>query len=170
MDTAPALSAAPKEECEKVTVEKFYANEITKVLFTEDMITAKLRELGAQITKDYQGQNLIVVGLLRGALIFLADLVRHINLPVTIDVMTVKSYSGTASTGTVKLIKDLDEDPTGKHILIAEDLIDTGNTLVWLSNHLKSKNCASVKLCCLLNKQTKRRKVDVPIHYTGFNC
>jgi len=116
----------------------FYHDDISKVLFTEEDIKAKLVELGARITADYKGKDLIVVGLLRGALIFLADIVRHIDLPCTIDVMNVKSYSGTNSTGTVKLIKDLDEDPCGKHILIAEDLIDTGGTLMWLQNHLKS--------------------------------
>lgn len=110
-----------------------------------------------------------MVGLLRGAFIFLADLVRCIRIPNKIDFLMLSSYSGTESTN-VKITKDLQIDPYNKHILIVEDLIDTGATLEWLTLHLKTKKCASVKLCCLLDKQTKRRKVDLKIDYTGWKC
>merc|ERR1719233_2541245 len=100
-------------------------------------------------------EPIILVGLLKGSYMFLSDLSKTINLPIQIDVMNVKSYSGKNSTGTVKLLKDLDIDPTNAHILICEDLIDTGNTLTWLQKHLESKAPASVKICTFIRKKTR---------------
>ena len=111
-----------------------------------------------------------MVGLLKGSILFFADLIRHIDVPYKIDFMAVSSYgSGTTSSGTIKVKKDLDVDPTGRHLLIIEDLIDTGNTLAWLCNMLKTKSPASVKLCTLLNKK-ECRKVDVEVDFNGFDC
>jgi len=148
----------------------FYKDHITQILFSEQEISARVKQLGAQITWEYKGKDLIVVGLLKGALPFLADLVRVIDLPCKLDMVQVKSYSGTKSTGVVKMIKDLSEDCRDKHILIAEDLIDTGATLKWLQGHFRTKDCASVKLCCLLDKQTNRRTENVVVDYVGFLC
>merc|ERR1719433_552339 len=124
------------------------------------MIQKRVAELGQEITEEYQklndGKKIILVGLLKGSYMFLSDLSKRINLPVIMDVMNVRSYSGTNTTGTIKLIKDLDVDPTNKHVLICEDLIDTGATLSWLKKHLESKKCASVKIATLIRKKTER--------------
>lgn len=152
------------------TEEPYWASEITEILFSEAQIKKRVKELAAAITEEYKGKELVVVGLLNGALPFLTDLARAINLPVVIDTIKVKSYSGTKSTGTVKLVKPMSEDIKGKHVLIAEDLIDTGRTLKWLVEHFKSKDCESVKLCCLLDKVTNNRVEDVPLDFTGFKC
>lgn len=151
-------------------IEGFYKDHITEVLFSKDQIATRVKELGGQITADYKGKDLIVVGLLKGALPFMADLMRCIDLPCKIDMVQVKSYSGTQSTGVVKMIKDLSEDCRDKHIVIAEDLIDTGVTLKWLQGHFMKKDCASVKICCLLDKQTDKRSEDVHVDYVGFLC
>jgi len=153
----------------------WYDDDLQKVLFDEATISNRVRELAADITEDYEndirnGEELIIVGLLKGSFMFLSELAKRINLPVKVDMLTVKSYQGTSSTGTVKLIKDLDLDPTGAHILVCEDMIDTGRTLIWLQRHLKTKNTASVKLCTLVRKLTDRRKVDIKIDYCGFEC
>merc|ERR1719379_1961721 len=148
----------------------FYADDITKILFSEEEIAKKVEELGAKISMDYEGKDLVVVGMLQGAYMFFSDLVKQINLPCHIDLMRVKSYSGTSSTGKVRLLKDLSCDPKDKHILIAEDLIDTGATLKWLKKHFESKECASVKLCCLLDKITDKRVDGIFVDYVGFHC
>jgi len=151
----------------------WYQDDLVKVLFDEATISKRVRELATDITKDYEnyireGEQLIIVGLLKGSYMFLSDLSKRINLPVRVDMMTVKSYQGRNSSGNVKLLKDLDLDPTGAHVLICEDMIDTGRTLIWLQRHLESKNTASVKLCTLVRKMTDRRKVDIKIDYCGF--
>jgi len=153
----------------------WYQDDLVKVLFDEATISKRVRELATDITKDYEnyireGEQLIIVGLLKGSYMFLSELSKRINLPVQVDMMTVKSYQGRNSSGNVKLLKDLDHDPTGAHVLVCEDMIDTGRTLIWLQRHLKSKNTASVKLCTLVRKMTDRRKVDIKIDYCGFEC
>lgn len=150
--------------------EPYWKDHVTEILFSEQRIKQKVQELAAQITEEYKGKDLIVVGLLNGALPFLTDLARAINLPVVLDTIKVKSYSGTKSTGTIKLVKPMSEDVTGKHVLIAEDLIDTGRTLRWLVEHFKTKDAASVKLCCLLDKVTNNRVENVPLDFYGFKC
>jgi hypoxanthine phosphoribosyltransferase len=110
-----------------------------------------------------------VVGLLRGAFVFIADLVRQITVPHAVDFMFISSYEG-AQGGSVCINKDMSIDPQGKHVLIVEDLIDTGNTLAWLCKHLTSKNALSVELCTLLDKQTKRRGHELKVKYVGLNC
>lgn len=127
-----------------------------------------MAEIGAQITKDYEGKDVVLVGILKGAMPFLCDLMRTIDLPVTLDTMVVSSYgNGTVSSGTVKIKKDLDRDIRGKHVIVVEDIIDTGLTMHALVPLLKSRGAASVELAICLDKK-ERRKVPVDVKYIGF--
>lgn len=142
--------------------------DIKEVLLSTEALAARIKELGETISADYAGKDILMVGVLRGAVIFMADLARAISRPVTIDFMAVSSYgASTSSSGVVKIIKDLDEDVAGKHLLIVEDIIDSGLTLKYLFENLKSRKPASVRICTLLSKPS-RRKVDVPVDYNGF--
>lgn len=141
---------------------------IKEILVTTEEIEAKVKELGIQITKDYKGKNLMLVGILKGAVIFMGDLARNIHMPVLMDFMAVSSYGeSSTSTGVVRLIKDLDCSIEGKDILIVEDIIDTGLTLSYLMENLNSRGAKSVKACTLLDKPD-RRKAEVPVAYRGF--
>ncbi len=142
---------------------------IDAVLFSKEEISQKVKELGKQISKDYnENDELVIIGILKGASIFMADLIREIDMSVNIDFMAVSSYgNSTQSSGTVKIIKDLDLEIEGKHILIVEDIIDTGLTLKYLTNNLKSRKIKGLKICTLLDKP-KRRKCDLDIDYIGF--
>jgi hypoxanthine phosphoribosyltransferase len=142
--------------------------DIKEVLVSTEALAARIKELGEAISADYADRDILMVGVLRGAVIFMADLARAISRPVTIDFMAVSSYgASTSSSGVVKIVKDLDEDVAGKHLLIVEDIIDSGLTLKYLFDNLKSRKPASVKICTLLSKPS-RRKVDVPVDYNGF--
>ncbi|HWJ02523.1 MAG TPA: hypoxanthine phosphoribosyltransferase [Verrucomicrobiae bacterium] len=142
---------------------------IGKVLLNEAEIAAKVKELGEQITRDYQGKNLLVVGILKGAVIFMSDLVREIKTPLGIDFMAVSSYgASTESSGVVRIMKDLERSIEEYHILIVEDIIDTGLTLKYLVENLQSRGPQSVKVCTLLDKPS-RRKVEVRADYNGFS-
>ena len=144
-------------------------NDVESVLLSEEKLAKRIAEIGAQITADYAGKEILMIGVLRGAVIFMADLARSIKVPVAIDFMAVSSYgAGTTSSGVVRILKDLDENVEGKHILVVEDIIDSGLTLNYLLDNLKSRKPASIKLCTLLNKP-ERRKVDVKIDYNGFD-
>jgi len=137
-------------------------------MFSQEEIEAKVIELAKQIEKDYKGQDLLLVGILKGASVFVADLMRKIDLNVNIDFMSVSSYgSGTVSSGTVKILKDLDVDIKDKNVLIVEDIIDSGITLRNLYDTLMTREPRSLKLCTLLNKPA-RKKVDVDVDYVGF--
>jgi hypoxanthine phosphoribosyltransferase len=139
-----------------------------KVQISAQQIQQRINELGAQITKDYEGQPLHLICVLNGAFIFMADLVRAIDLPLSLDFMSVSSYgSGTMSSGEVKLVKDLDQSLQGKHILFVEDIVDTGLTINYLLKYLESRGPLSIKVVSLLSKPA-RRKVEVPIEYLGF--
>ena len=141
---------------------------LTGVMFSQEEIEAKVIELAKQIEKDYKGQDLLLVGILKGASVFVADLMRKIDLNVNIDFMSVSSYgSGTVSSGTVKILKDLDVDIKDKNVLIVEDIIDSGITLRNLYDTLMTREPRSLKLCTLLNKPA-RKKVDVDVDYVGF--
>ncbi|MBC8587942.1 hypoxanthine phosphoribosyltransferase [Paratissierella segnis] len=141
---------------------------IKEVLVTEEEIIKRAKELGAEITRDYRDKDLMIIGILKGAVIFMSELVRNIDMSVTIDFMGVSSYGKSAiSTGEVKIIKDLDFSVIGKDVLIVEDIIDTGYTLNYLTDNLKKRGANSVKICTLLDKP-ERRKVDVPVNYLGF--
>ncbi len=142
--------------------------DIQEVLFSEKELAMRVKELGDQLTRDYAGKEILMIGVLRGAIIFMADLARAIQLPVAFDFMAVSSYgTSTSSTGVVRILKDLDEEIEGKHVLIVEDIIDSGLTLNYLLENLKSRNPRSIKICTLLNKPD-RRKANVPVDYNGF--
>ncbi|MBQ9153297.1 MAG: hypoxanthine phosphoribosyltransferase [Solobacterium sp.] len=143
-------------------------NEIDEVLFTREDISKRVAELGAEITRDYEGKNLIVVGILKGAGVFMSDLIREINSPIRIDFMSVSSYgNSTVSSGIVRITNDLHQDIQGCSVLIVEDIIDTGNTLHYLREYLKNRGAEDVKICALLDKPS-RRQVEVPVEYVGF--
>ena len=143
-------------------------NDIQEILLTEEMLKNKVAELGAQITRDYADKEIFAIGILRGAVVFMADLIRAIERPVQIDFMAVSSYGMQAdSSGIVRILKDLDSSITGKHVLIIEDIIDSGQTLSYLIKNLAERKPASIQLCTLMNKP-ERRKVDLPVKYVGF--
>lgn len=147
---------------------RYFEDKLQEVLLTEEQIRQKVAELGAQITKDYEGKELVIVGILRGSLVFAADLMRQIDLPLVLDTMVVASYGmSTKSSGIVKINKDLETDISGKHVLIVEDIVDTGLTLNYLLKNLESREAASVKICTFLDKPERREK-DVDISYMGF--
>ena len=138
------------------------------MLVTSEEIQKKVRELGEHITEDYRGENLLLVGILRGAVVFLSDLMRHLELSCEIDFMDVSSYgTGTSSSGVVRILKDLEEDITDRHVLIVEDIIDTGLTLSYLLRILRARKPASLEICTLLSKPS-RRQANIDVKYLGF--
>ncbi len=143
--------------------------DVAEVLITEEQIRSKVTELGAQLSRDYEGRPLTLVSVLKGSLPFIADLMRAISIPVTIDLMEVSSYGGTAteSSGLVRILKDLSASIEGRDVLIVEDIIDTGLTLNYLVRYLRGKNPRSLRICALLDKPA-RRLVDIDIDYRGF--
>lgn len=143
-------------------------NDIGRVLLSEAEIVAKVKELGDKLTEEYRGKELLVVGILKGSNVFMSDLIRQINIPLKIDFMMVSSYgNATESTGVVKIIKDIEQSISGKHLLIVEDIIDSGLTLKYLTEMLETRKPASIKLCTLLDKPA-RRKENVNVDYVGF--
>ena len=149
--------------------EKDLGTDLEKVLITEGQIAKRLGEMAAEITADYKDQDLLLVGVLKGAVMVMADLARAIGLRLEMDWMAVSSYgSGTKSSGVVRILKDLDRDITGRNVLIVEDIIDSGLTLSWLMSNLSSRGPASVEVCTLLRKPDAAQ-VDVPVRYVGFN-
>ena len=144
-------------------------DDIKTVLVSEEQLKAKVAELGAQISRDYAGKNLVLVSILKGSVVFMADLMRAVSIPCNIDFMVVSSYGGsnTTTSGLVKIIKDLDGDLSGKDVLIVEDILDTGVTLSNLVPMLKMRNPNSVKICTILDKPS-RRKANIRPDYEGF--
>src|SRR5579863_5806453 len=141
---------------------------LKEVLITADQLSRRTVELAAQIDADYAGRDPLLVGVLKGAVMVMADLARAMHLPVQMDWMAVSSYgSGTKSSGVVRILKDLDADISGRHVLIVEDIIDSGLTLSWLVGNLKSRNPASVEICAMLRKPSSSQ-MDVEVAYTGF--
>lgn len=139
-----------------------------EVLVSAKDIAGRVQNLGKRITLDYQNKPLIMLGILKGSFIFLADLIRAVDLPISVDFMSVSSYgTSTKSSGVVRIIKDLDHSIEGHHILVVEDIVDTGLTLNYIYGHVKSRGALSVKICSLLDKP-ERRQVAVPLHYKGF--
>ena len=142
--------------------------EAGRVLISEEEIAARLRELGEEITRDYEGQALLLVGILRGAFMVMADLARHIRVPVEFDFMAVSSYGSAAKTsGVVRILKDLDEEIAGRHVLLVEDIVDSGLTLDYLLQTLRFRKPASIELATLLLKEGMQR-VPVEARYVGF--
>ncbi|WP_404288468.1 hypoxanthine phosphoribosyltransferase [Glutamicibacter arilaitensis] len=143
--------------------------DLAHVLYTKEEIQARIDELAAQIDKDYEGRDILVVGVLKGAVMVMADLVRALNSHLSMDWMAVSSYgSGTQSSGVVRILKDLDTDLMGKHVLIVEDIIDSGLTLSWLKANLESRGPASVEICTLLRKP-EAAKVEIDVKYVGMD-
>jgi len=141
---------------------------LKEVLISEERLRARTAELAAEIDRDYAGRELLLVGVLKGAVMVMADLARAMHLPAEMDWMAVSSYgSGTKSSGVVRILKDLDTDITGRHVLIVEDIVDSGLTLSWLVGNLKSRNPASVAVCAMLRKPSSAL-LDVKVAYTGF--
>lgn len=147
-----------------------YHSFLEEILIPEAELKTRVRELGEQISKDYAGKKILAICILRGGVMFLTDLIRHIEPPVAIDFMGVSSYGvgSRSSDGQVRITLDLTTSIAGKHVLIVEDIIDSGNTLSSVIEMLRTRNPASLEVCTLLNKAS-RREVDVPIKYCGFN-
>ncbi len=146
-------------------------DDIEKIVLPEDQIQERVKAMGEKISHDYTHvrEGIFCIGILKGAAIFYTDLVRRITLPVQFDFMIASSYgSGTKSSGTVKILKDLDYDVEGRHVIIVEDIIDSGITMNYLQAYIRLRKAASVKICSFLNKPS-RRKVDIPIDYCGFD-
>lgn len=142
-------------------------SDIKEVLFTEEEIQKKVRELAEKITEDYKGKNLFLLGILKGAVPFMADIMRKIDLDLEYDFMDVSSYQGTRSMGEVRILKDISTSIVGKDILIVEDIIDTGITLSYLSKLLKSRGANSIEIVTMLSKPS-RRKIELPVKYNGY--
>jgi hypoxanthine phosphoribosyltransferase len=141
---------------------------VTEVLIEEDDLQRRIADLGAEISVDYEGRDLLLVGVLKGAVFFLADLMRHLTVPCEIDFMAISSYgASTDSSGVVRILKDLDINIEGRHVLVVEDIIDSGLTLSYLVRNLEAREPASLEVCALLTKPD-RREIDVPVRYTGF--
>ena len=144
-------------------------SDLVKILFTEDQIQAKLSELAKQIEADYDGKDILIVGILRGAVMVMADLARAFHRHLEMDWMAVSSYgSGTKSSGVVRILKDLDTDITGRHVLIVDEIIDTGLTLSWLTSNLSSRQPASVEICTLLRKP-EALQMPIEVKYVGWD-
>jgi hypoxanthine phosphoribosyltransferase len=143
--------------------------DLHEVLITSEQLQARIQELAAQIDADYAGRELLLVGVLKGAVMVMADLARAMHLPAQMDWMAVSSYgSGTKSSGVVRILKDLDADITGRHVLVVEDIVDSGLTLSWLVGNLRSRRPASLEVCAMLRKPAALR-VNVDVAYTGFD-
>jgi len=143
--------------------------DVSEVLLTEEQIQQRVRELAEQISADYRGKDLLLVCILKGGVLFLTDLMRQLDIPHAVDFMAISSYgAGTESSGVVRILMDLNTSIEGKNVLIVEDIVDTGHTLDYILRNLSTRRPASLKVCALLNKPS-RRQVDVPIHYVGFD-
>lgn len=143
--------------------------DLKHVLYSKEDIEQRIRELAAEIDRDYEGRDVLLVGVLKGAVMIMADLARALHSHVTMDWMAVSSYgSGTQSSGVVRILKDLETDLMGKHVLIVEDIIDSGLTLSWLKSNLESRGTASIEICTLLRKP-EAAKVPIDVKYVGFD-
>jgi hypoxanthine phosphoribosyltransferase len=141
---------------------------IGEILVQADELQHRIREMAAEVSRDYKGRDLLLIGVLKGAVFFLADLMRHLDIPCEVDFMAVSSYgSSTDSSGVVRILKDLDAPLEGRNVLIVEDIVDSGLTLQYLMRTLAARNPASIEVCALLTKP-ERRKVDTPARYVGF--
>jgi hypoxanthine phosphoribosyltransferase len=142
--------------------------QIGEILVQGDDLQHRVRQLAEEVSRDYEGRDLLLVGVLKGAVFFLSDLMRHLTVPVEVDFMAVASYgSSTDSSGVVRILKDLDRPIEGREVLIVEDIVDSGLTLSYLLRTLRARDPASLEVCALLTKP-ERRKVDLPIKYVGF--
>jgi len=144
-------------------------DEIGRILFTREKIQKRVRELADEISKDYFGREIFTVGVLKGAFVFLSDLIRYLKVPLSLDFIAIASYGdSTSSSGVVKLLKDLDTEVESRHVLVVEDIVDTGLTLNYLVKILSTRHPATLRVCTLLDRPS-RRKVKVDLHYVGFS-
>jgi len=144
-------------------------NDIESILLDRDEIAVKVKELGARITADYKGKDVILIGILKGAMVFFSDLIREIDLPLDVEFMAISSYGrSTKSSGVVQILKDLGCDITGRHVLVVEDIVDSGMTLSYLKGVLATRHAASVEICSLLDKPARRR-APLEVKYSCFN-
>ena len=141
---------------------------VGEILIEQDVLQARIGELGQEISKEYEGRDLLLVGVLKGAVFFMADLMRELSVPCEIDFMAISSYgASTDSSGVVRILKDLDANISGRDVLVVEDIIDSGLTLSYLMRSLKARKPASLEICALLTKP-ERREIDVPVRFVGF--
>ena len=143
--------------------------DIQEILYSEEQLRGRIKELGEQISRDYKGKELLLIGILKGSVMFMSDLLKEITIPCQMDFMAVSSYGmSSTSSGIVRILKDLDYEIEGKNVLVIEDIIDSGTTLKYLMKYLKSRNPESVEIACLLNKPD-RRKVELDVRYLGYD-
>jgi hypoxanthine phosphoribosyltransferase len=141
---------------------------VTEVLIEEDTLRRRVAELGEEISADYEGRDLLLIGVLKGAVFFMADLMRHLSVPCEVDFMAISSYgAATDSSGVVRILKDLDINIERREVLVVEDIIDSGLTLSYLMRNLEARDPASLEICALMTKP-ERREIDVPVRYVGF--
>ena len=141
---------------------------IGEILIDEETLAARVAELGAEVSADYEGRDLLLIGVLKGAVFFMADLMRHLTVPCEVDFMAISSYgASTDSSGVVRILKDLDINIEGRNVLVVEDIIDSGLTLSYLMRSLKARKPASLEICALLTKP-ERREIEVPVKFVGF--
>ena len=141
--------------------------DLKKILFTEERIRRRIQELGEQISRDYRGKTPILIGVLKGSILFLSDLLRTLTIHCSVDFISLSSYNGSASTGVVRLLLDLCENVSGKDVIIVEDIVDTGLTISYLMQNLSTRKPKTLEICTLLDK-TECRKIAVPLRYVGF--
>ena len=167
MNTSTRHRAEPSADTLLSHVAEF-EQDIDRILISGDEVQAKIRELGDRITDDYRGRDLLLVGVLKGAFVVMADLSRHIRLPLRFDFMAVSSYgASTKTSGVVRILKDLDHDIEGRHVLLVEDIVDSGLTLAYLLKNLRARKPATLEVCALMQKPEVQR-VDIDIRYKGF--
>jgi hypoxanthine phosphoribosyltransferase len=144
-------------------------DDVAKILISEDEIQTRIADLGRQISQDFEGQTPFLIAVLKGAYVFLADLCRHLSVPHEVHFMAISSYVGrvTQSTGVVRILMDLTDSPEGRDVLIVEDIIDSGRTLDYILRNLRTRNPASIRVCSLLSKPS-RREIEIPLDYVGF--
>jgi hypoxanthine phosphoribosyltransferase len=160
----PALPAPGAGSVSQTELERA----VGEVLIDEDTLRTRVAELGAEVSADYEGRDLLLVGVLKGAVFFMADLMRHITVPCEVDFMAISSYGDSTDTsGIVRILKDLDINIEGRDVLVVEDIIDSGLTLSYLMRNLESREPASLEICALMTKPS-RRQIDVPVRYIGF--
>jgi len=153
---------------EGLTVSSELERDVSEILIEEDALQRRIAELGEEVSADYAGRDLLLIGVLKGAVFFMADLMRRLTVPCEIDFMAISSYGGeTDSSGVVRILKDLDMNIKGRDVLVVEDIIDSGLTLSYLMRNLRSREPATLEICALMTKPS-RREIDVPVRYVGF--
>ena len=166
--SSPSRESSKQKECRLSVSQTELERGVSEVLVEEEALRARVAELGEEISSDYAGRDLLLVGVLKGAVFFMADLMRQLTVPCEVDFMAISSYGAASdSSGVVRILKDLDIPLDGRHVLVVEDIIDSGLTLSYLMRNLRARQPASLEVCALLTKPG-RREIDVPVRYVGF--